>query len=785
MALSEASGGADSRHGSFSMPRQMSPFASGPRAHSGAQMAGTTRTVTLPSDTVLAGSEGPVLAAAADSAPNPKLEEEVARLKQLLEEAERRNQTADEGVGKRFANALHLDVVGKGVGKVGDAAGGIAKALHLDDAARKLHLDDAAGAAARMLHIPLSSGPPTLLFVTVLRGHSLAAADRKKKRSSPFCVVELVDGQRKGLEKDRRRQKTHVIERTLEPAWGERLLTLPLAPGVVVGLRVQVYSTGILSDDFLGEGELLLEPEEVAGLLPAPRTVHVKLGPRLGQKRDQQLAAENGGSLGEVSLQLRSGYPEKQAPRAAPGVPASLEVHLMGATDLRGPKKMQTFAEIAVRGCVGLGGARTGAPRRTRTQVGQEPDFDDRFTYDLTDPDCGPALCDITMFDKRGGSDGDVPVGQGTVTLRPEDLLKALNCPVKRIVVLKPPDHKAAGLEKVTRLLPLKGMLQKGCGQAIVAVRTATVPAEYAQQDTDLGRPGGVPQEEEEEQVKKTRQLSQQQQLGPPPEAPPQWQPWVPPDAGGAAAPPWVPPAAAAAAAPPWAPAAQDAQDLYPHQEWCTGLCGGMCNGPPPGSRLGSPPPLDLATGAEEVAEFDLTAAAPPPADRTPTASEGGFSSSSEDLPPRPRAGSSVASTPGPGEVVPTLRLARVPEEPPAAGAGRGRRHPGAARGPPPLSMPAPKNVDVQHDGEWRGEGFAQCCSTKQAPEGRLCVHEGGAVPHPHWSCCGSTARSGSCATRSGFFEEMVATGQRAADNAITAPLRVPPSVQSPGRAAP
>eukprot|EP00756_Hemistasia_phaeocysticola_P023368 Hpha_TRINITY_DN15887_c1_g3::TRINITY_DN15887_c1_g3_i1::g.189695::m.189695 len=703
---------------------------------------------------------------------DPVMEDEIARLKAELGQLQRQREEEKKGnvLTKGFNHGIHgVSAVTKGVAH---GVGGVAKVLHLDDAARKLHLDTAARKAARVLHVPLSTGPPALLFLTVLKARGVAAVDKKKGRSAPFCVIELMDGQKKGLEKERRRQRTRVVEKTVDPDWLERLLTLPLNPGAPVQLRVQVYSAGMITDDYLGGTNLELSTEMILDCVAAPRIFTVALKPRDGQKRDNQLEKDNGGTLGRVTIQVRTGYSASTAPRQAMGISESMEVHVLGATDLKGSKKMESYAAVKPGGSAQTTGE--SGERRTRSAQGRNPDYDDRFSFRIIDPNQNATL-DFTVFDRKGGGDRDQLVGEGRLTLRPEELAKAMNAQLKSGLQLKQPGESSlipGGLEKVTKILP--GKFMKGNGSLFLLLRTAAAPVEVAGTDTDQGRPGGIPvmQQEEEDIDEAERERTEALDRGLPmaqgfaedqpasPWAAPQWANPENEEEGYEAAAPWAPQA--------YGPEGDD----YPHQAWCTGYCGGICAGivaadqqpkaesEPPVSE--SPPPEKEAPEVEPAESLTHRS----------SSSSGAYSDSEPD--PAAESRSSVSTPVERVHILPapdlsTARGLPIPELP----AGRGHRRPGA-RVPPPLRPrdPASFGKDTRargmHEGEWRGEGRLQCCSTQFDPEGKLCTHRGGPIPAPHWSCCGGMEESVVCSL-SGFVEEVVTSG-------VLFPSAIPPS---------
>eukprot|EP00662_Eupelagonemidae_sp_cell21_P014182 gene14182-47883_t len=189
---------------------------------------------------------------------------------------------------------------------------------------------------------------------------------------------------------------------------------------------------------YLGGADIELEADELAEIAPQPRVYRRRLRPR--EARD---AAASAGPLGEVEIELRTAWPEKAVPHLSlPPLSCEqgrillyietecvesgfgCEVTVMGAMELQcGAKKMQVYCEVTPSGAVGLGGARDGKPRRTRTMPGMVAldapnrggrktlfDFEDRLTWDLTEGG-GDATFQFTLLDHQGGDEADVPVG--------------------------------------------------------------------------------------------------------------------------------------------------------------------------------------------------------------------------------------------------------------------------------------------------------------------------------------------------------------------------------------
>eukprot|EP01062_Namystynia_karyoxenos_P035892 TRINITY_DN2617_c0_g2_i1.p1 TRINITY_DN2617_c0_g2~~TRINITY_DN2617_c0_g2_i1.p1 ORF type:complete len:976 (+),score=201.90 TRINITY_DN2617_c0_g2_i1:84-2930(+) len=308
-------------------------------------------------------------------------------------------------------------------------------------------------------HAPEVSAAGTLQ-VTVHGAGGLHAADRGGT-SDPFVVVDVVAG---GQEAGRKR-RSKVLKRTLAPVWSERMepFALPRGHGVDALVRATVWSDNLVSSpDILGFAELPIGARRLAETVAREEAATLWLGPRPGNPADEALFRRRGGQLGWLRISARATTAEdssltdslRYASAAwAQGhswdisdpVPFTLlDVNVVCGWDLRaspgGPLLDAGGLAVSVSASGALQGAwGHGAPRETRTARGPEPQWDERFAWELAPgAEEQGVTVQLRLADQRRGDAHEQPLATAELCLDREDLRRALVRPRGRQLPLAP-----------------------------------------------------------------------------------------------------------------------------------------------------------------------------------------------------------------------------------------------------------------------------------------------------------------------------------------------------------
>ena len=349
------------------------------------------------------------------------------------------------------------------------------------------------GAAAKIMHLAKGDGKIVKLDVTIIKCNSLPGVSRKGT-SNAYADVMLSKGAG-GMWKF----KTKVIQKSTHPHWNERT-TLDITPGVPVTLSITISSRDSWSSTPLGQCELNIDdPSE---LLTKPIIYHNELLPCKGDK----LLSKHG-TLGSVTIALRSGYAPGVAVPELPLKASHVEVSVVGSQGLRGEKKntkkgcnAYTVVESKGRGISSLTNSNQ-TDRRTAVISSPDPEWGDRFTYKYSGE--GGLTVESTVKHRfEDSEEKDVFLGYAEVVCTAEQIQNCISATKKKKIPLGPHGtHDNDMLTKLTKRAKLgmaKAKLDKenhflgGLGYIFITVRAFVADDDDLILDTDHGRPGGL-----------------------------------------------------------------------------------------------------------------------------------------------------------------------------------------------------------------------------------------------------------------------------------------------------
>eukprot|EP01064_Diplonema_japonicum_P030873 TRINITY_DN534_c9_g1_i1.p1 TRINITY_DN534_c9_g1~~TRINITY_DN534_c9_g1_i1.p1 ORF type:complete len:601 (+),score=142.35 TRINITY_DN534_c9_g1_i1:71-1804(+) len=388
-------------------------------------------------------------------------DEEIQRLRQRLEEAEKEHAGLTGAITKKAGKTA--DILKMGV-----------------------------GAAARILHLKKDIPHDlTGVDVTVFRGKHLVGLSRKNV-SDPFAIVSLMKGGAKGAVL---REKSRTVTKTTSPVWNQRF-AFGIDPNMPLSFTVSVFS-GDWSETFIGCAKIdIPAPEEI---VYQDQLQTVKLTPRANNAKDTELFKKYDG-FGDIRLALRTSYQRGCVIDGLP-TPGSIEIIVFGAQNLHPDDKRGCclYAEVKCVGA-GPGGDKTQAPRRTEVVKGTvNPIWDDRFTYSYS----GYETVKITASVHDGKGAEPNFLGEATMELAPDAVQATIAWAKKKKLPLGPSSsHDTDTITKLARRAKLGLAKAKipntthhflgGLGFVFILVRASTEGPTVDRNDTDRGRPGGA-----------------------------------------------------------------------------------------------------------------------------------------------------------------------------------------------------------------------------------------------------------------------------------------------------